>query len=108
MRIVGFGSCLRHPGFPHTHARDAPHGPEDTLDPGALLQRVEVADDRGREGDDRARPEPLERPAEDQLPHRLATARVQASGWLIKEQKPWIPYHTHGKVELATHPAGVC
>ena len=42
----------------------------------------------------------------DDLPHRAATARVQAGGGLVEEDDPRAADQRHGQVEPAPHPSG--
>ena len=54
--------------------RDAEDGTKQTLVLPALARSEEVTNDRQADGEQRAGSEPLDRPEEDQLPHRLAQA----------------------------------
>ncbi len=59
--------------------RDAPDAAEDRLRPCALLERVQLADDRHAERDDRAGAQPLDRAEDDELRHRGRRARERGS-----------------------------
>src|SRR5689334_19949477 len=51
-------------------ARHGPHRTEEALHPPALLDVENVTDDRDRDGLHRASAEALDRPEDDELPHR--------------------------------------
>ena len=59
------------------HRGKAPHARKQSLDPRALLERVDIADDDKRQRQQTARPEPLDRPEHDKLVHRLCQAAQQ-------------------------------